>query len=138
MNKSGLKALLGDLKDAKVGTRELSDKCLLAAGWERTKIVNWIKDGRDLYIWKPPDWENKFLDHGIQPDPSCNTQDALDWMVPEGWHLENMRTGITAFATLYFNDRKPLGPAGWPALAATLPLAICIARIKLELDKLDE
>lgn len=148
MNKSGLKTLLGDLKDMKVGTRELSDGCLKAMGWEQRRS----KVHSSVTFWRSKEQAEAGEPFGEchlpRPDPSCNTQDALDWMVPEGYHLQDMRTAdpteqgsIKCHARLMYhntNDEGRMVGSIPNACANTLPLAISATRIKLELDKLDE
>lgn len=75
-------SLIARLEAATEGSRELSNECLLAVGWEYR---------HDILL--PPDWLDKdknpsgniFINSPWPPDPSQNVQDAITWMVPEGW-----------------------------------------------------
>ena len=128
-----LQILLEDLQNAKEGSRELSDRCLLAVGYAEEDL--WINtDG-------PKDPVNP-------PNPSCNAQDALDCMVPEGWHLDDMCTYDpdvrTPFgqprATLFPNMNNYQGKRSdlFEASAPTLSLAICSARIQQLIGECDD
>ena len=64
--------LIVRLESAKVGTRELSDEALLAVGFERAGTL-WVGPGHRTFM----------VD--AQPDPTRSVDDALKWMVPEGW-----------------------------------------------------
>ena len=140
MNKPDLEALLEDLQNAKEGSRELSNRCLLAVGWTMKKLCS----GTAEYWFRWIDPEDTH--YKTNPDPSRNTQDALDCMVPEGWHLENMRTGNLNRAKCRACAHVDLVPnqnnnAGWAldyqlADAPTLCLAIVIARVRLRIQQL--
>lgn len=96
------------------GSRELSDECLLAVGW---------MPGNDAAKW----WFNPIdRQWNHPPDPSQNLQDALDWMVPEGWDWEMDWTtdsgGENVLATCRAGDPMLLldGEAATPPLAASI------------------
>ena len=63
------------------GSRELSDKCLLAVGWRHQ-----YSPGNAMWI-RPDGWVVRTGSGARPPDPSRNLQDTLDWMVPEGWSI---------------------------------------------------
>lgn len=65
--------LIERIEAAPEGNRELSDECLLAAGWTESEIMY-----ADLV--RP---DGKMINRANCPDPSQNMQDAIDWMVPE-------------------------------------------------------
>ena len=73
--------LIERLEAAETGSRELSDECLLAVGWQKEDVAHqrgiWLAPSSWIYGWN-------------RPDPSRNLQDALDWMVPEGaqWSID--------------------------------------------------
>ena len=69
--------LIERLQEASEGSRELSDECLLAVGWRFTA-------GGPKFWFDPND---NSIGYSARPSPSENLQDALDWMVPEGWEF---------------------------------------------------
>ena len=107
------------------GSRKLSDECLLAVGWPKDKVtpgnVRYVKD---------------------RPDSSQNLQDALDWMVPEEWHVDCLATPDLDChpENPAAQNRVLLRPdlnndAGWKcgmkeAFAATPALALCAASLR--------
>ena len=120
--------------EAGPGSRELSDECLLAVGW-RVSTVNGIT------TWYSP----RGLSHGIlrYPDTSQNLQDALDWLVPEGWHVSFLAAGDRDMGVNNTNryPRCSVSPnlnndEGWKRgiavceKAATPALALCAASLK--------
>ena len=78
-----MKSLIERLESAGEGSRELSDECLLARGFKRRK--GYHIDGRpmDGWLWDFPDGTRCYPNE--LPDPSQNVQDAINWLVPEGW-----------------------------------------------------
>lgn len=112
--------LIERLSAAKVDSRELSDEVLLALGWLHE--TGW---------WRPPapapEWE--IFHERDRPDPARSIDDAVRWVVPEGWSW-----------TIYGPDQlgvvKPHAMLGVPgvfeadASAATPALALCIAGLK--------
>lgn len=117
--------LIERLESAAEGNRALSDECLLAVG---VKLI------------KEPDDEYSYIARGLDddggpwepaPHVTGNVQDALDWMVPEGW------SGTVSFGAL---DERPEAelwngkfyPEGSELFssAATPALALCIASLK--------
>ena len=65
--------LIARLEAAPHGSRGLSDEALLAVGWTIGGLARWVA----------PDG-TKFTPV-MRPDPSRSVDDALKWMVPEGW-----------------------------------------------------
>ena len=106
--------LIERLEAGETGSRELSDECLLAVGWARSRDDGWG-------TWQAPDRKVYGFN---RPDPSQNLQDSLDWMVPEGlgrgcFALSRERSGRT-HATVWYNaefNRKTTKHGADPALA---------------------
>ena len=104
------------------GSRELSDECLLAVGWQRV--------GKAGVHWYDPDG---FRFYGTRPNPSQNLQDAVTWMVPEGWDWEmEWESGADG---MYWENGTARVKMGNPDLlidpeAASPALALCIAALK--------
>lgn len=67
--------LISRIEAATEGSRELSDECLLAVGWQKHYPGMLRPDGHVIPL------------HEL-PDPSQNLQDAVDWMLPEGSEYE--------------------------------------------------
>ena len=75
--------LIARLEAAPEGSRELSDEVLLAVGWEHidtgdVREEQWVSPGGMYFIVSP------------RPDPTRSIDDALKWMVPEGWSVANL------------------------------------------------
>ena len=118
--------LLSELEQATNGSRELSDKVLLAIGWQF-----------------PDDWEPKGLSHGnlvspngetishhLRPNPTENLQDALE-LVPEGWYPVLEPYINDADLVVYCADLfRPNWGEREPCRAHTPTLAFCIATLK--------
>ena len=142
MNKPDLTALIEDLQNAKEGSRELSDRCLRAVGYTQERRIASFNVDKYFDAWLSP--EGKYI--GNPPTPARSVDDALDCMVPEGWHLEEMHTTdpdralqphlCSANLTPDMNNFAD-GQGPKRADARTLALAVVTARIKLELDKCD-
>ena len=141
MTKADLTDLLERLTTATEGSRAMSEACLLAMGWEHRR-------SRKHYypaLWRSREQAEKAVPFAEcykngPPDPTRDTQAAIDHMVPAGWHIHNMgmpdidtkAPPITPWALLQ-PDLK--NDDGWVlgkqhVDAPTLPLAICIARVK--------
>ena len=113
--------LIKRLEEATEGSRDLSDECLLAVGWT---------PGNDATKW----WFNPITqewDH--PPSPSENVQDAIDWMVPEGWEFARLWSAANPKDRPWFGcdmrmdePYKIIKSLG----AATPALALCIAALK--------
>ncbi|MDJ0513107.1 MAG: hypothetical protein QNJ62_06655 [Methyloceanibacter sp.] len=69
--------LIEDLRAAPEGSRQLSDRVLLACGWTKDSLDDW---------WAP----NQKYGGPNRPDPTRNLQDAVDWVVPEGWRVDSL------------------------------------------------
>ena len=126
MNKPALIALLEDLQNAKEGSRGLSNDCLFAVGFT---ITDKYSKGKRLCDFVTPNG------HGIykrdtQPDPTRSVDDALDCMVPEGMNWNARGYGGRIYNFRFHSEGL------WEA--DTFPLVVCIARIKLELNKCDD
>lgn len=107
--------------EAGPGSRELSDRVLVAVGYRKTSCYGWTRpDGS----WP----ENPSL------DPSRNLQDAVD-VVPAfmGWDIE--KENESEFMAGVSNGQPELGPLcnGW-ASAPTPALALCIAILRSKGD----
>ncbi len=113
---TNLEQLLTDLKAAKEGSLELSDRVLLACGW---------KDGGSYFTdfdWETPDGQ-KFPRKNL-PNPTKSVDDCKRWVEPEADVSVNSLRGHTAFQAC-------LGPSfcNDPVEATTEPLARCAAAI---------
>jgi len=109
------------LAQATKGSRELSDRVLVAMGWQiRTDYAN---DEQPTY-W----WPDGIMYEGFHhPDPTRSVDHVLA-LVPEGWHLSHAWKNDEQAG---FNLTKQLGIHA-NALAATLPLAGCIAILEAQ------
>ena len=123
--RADLLALAAELEAAERGSRELSDRCLLAWGWERL-------EGHDL-LMSPPTWQppgcDEYLAEELRSSPT-ESLDACAAAMPEGW-----TRGILSWPG--YNDgelinkaratlRHALSSGGGPrvtSFAADLPLA---------------
>ena len=100
--------LIEKLEAATEGSRELSDECLLAVGFRRENFS--IGDGSKANPftvatgWRGPDGTLYTID---RPDPSQNVQDAIDWMVPEGWAGGGRLVGAPPFPMELVRLNKP-------------------------------
>jgi hypothetical protein len=138
--------LIKRLEKAREGSRELSDECLLAVGWrvERPKDCGMRDQTGDCYGCgsKPPGgdkcavprsnwiWINptRISLSGKRPHVTQNVQDAIDWMVPEGW-CGNVDFGVgEAQEAILWN---PTSNQETDAQFAPTPtLALCIASLR--------
>ncbi len=111
--------------EAGPGSRELSDECLLAVGWGKLPLTE--------YLWIDPSGKT----HDARPDPSQNVQDAIDWMVPEGWSGGGRIIGGPPYPIellrVVGEGRLEWGHAATPALA--LSAASLRARVARPGDK---
>lgn len=77
--------LIAELKSAKEGNRDLSDKVLLACGWETGKQLSSTGAEEPFDVWVPLDKTARHIRDGDQPDPTRDLYATLAWVVPEGW-----------------------------------------------------
>lgn len=110
--------LLEKLQSATEGTRELSDECLLAWGWERKIQAN-------VPYWKAPGLDFWTI---ACPHVTADLQDGVD-AVPEGWvwsvSIDYELPGMARLhCTLPAADASPISIA---TRAATPAIALCIA-----------
>lgn len=122
-------SLIARLEAAEKGSRELSDECLLAVGWTKTREK--LSFGGTHTVWRNPAGEVFYPSNSLKggqflPDPSQDLRDAVDWMVPDGWGIQVKRTpdgrGFAKLfdSTPYPNVRKTDAvEAANPALAAS-------------------
>ena len=117
--------LIRDLEDATEGSRELSDRVLLACGW--ANIVTATGD----VLWRlPPSEEWKFP----PPNPSQSLDDALA-LVPEGWWYSlRSPNDIVPYDKFEFSIQPPSQTAAFAVEAdgSTAPLAVCLAVLKAQ------
>lgn len=127
-----LPELIAELERAEEGSRELSDKVLLAAGWQRlTKGA--AKQPGDTG-WRMPDGAPLYSTHPHlfgAPDPTRSLDAALT-LVPEGWIWRCDGGSGSGFAVIGKPTAK--GNFGLPhkycAGAMTPALALCIASLR--------
>ena len=116
-------ALLDDLRAAKTGSRELSDRVLLARGWTLRPVESETQ-GLLPNVWHSPDGQR-----GDElPSPTESVDDALAG-VPVGWRYGlgwDEELGLSAYAYLTAPG-KLCGEVDGEGWAKTIPLAICIA-----------
>ena len=120
--------LVARLEKAKSGSRELSDECLLAIGWEIIYSPN-LGLRKGSTVWFP-------FSHAL-PSPTENAQDAIDWLVPEGWSYSHgapdwscTEEGESPSAPAWANVFKGRS-GGWNTTTGATPaLALCIAGLK--------
>ena len=116
--------LIKDLETAPSGSRELSDRVLLACGWRRQRPM----EGAVSWVWFRPDGEKH---NGKSPDPTRNLQDAVDWVVPEGveWRVQ-MALGTKSQPEIGFAIVGECGRTG-----STPALALCIAALRAKEER---
>ena len=127
--------LIARLEKAKSGSRALSDECLLAVGWVHDRRKTSSGKYTD-YGWIRPDGSKCYTKD--VPDPSQNAQDAIDWMLPEGWYIHSLRQDEDGFEAHIVDpksydgegmfDRE--GIAGWNNSIAAPALALSAAGLK--------
>lgn len=134
MLKADLIDLHDALQEAKEGSPELDETCLRAVGWEQ-KMVE-VTFGSDTLVW----FNNKAV--GVPdrylPKPSRNTQDALDWMVPDG--LEGMIALYDDGSAKVTVGKNLLSDYGFTATVPRKQLArgLCIAAIEQLIGECDD
>ena len=109
--------------------REASDLALLAKGWERRVYEKW-----GFVDWVSP--EGTVFAGMNRPNPAGNVDDAVRWMVPEGygwavnWDTEVGGSAPIARANLINlqTRKRPVYPIG----ACNPALALTIASLKVE------
>ena len=135
-----LETLIADLEKAQEGSRELSDRVLLANGWRvEDEMAVGYPDGK-LRIWYTPMTQFQ----GVCPSPSTSL-DAAFHLLPKGWRVHR----INGYHT---NDNRPWGwgvelrfenPEMGLAVGETqqyaggLPLALCAAICRARLMESD-
>ena len=117
--------------EAGPGSRELSDECLLAVGWNEP----YRDEGNTKVPFLTPKGHRwRVAVDGPLPDPSRNLHDAVTWMVPEGCFLDIK--GCENFQVHCDPDWKGYKPMGRriPFAKAPsrndLPRAVCIAGLR--------
>jgi len=110
--------LIGALEAATEGSRELSDRVLMACGWVR----------KSVFEFTPPDRGGRNYD--FCSDPTRNLQDAVD-LVPTGWRWA---VGVPwkkkPFASVQgCSDSGPPGACN----GNTAALALCISILSAKL-----
>ena len=121
-----LAKLISDLEAATEGSRDLSDRVLLACGWVFALGHPAIMS--ESY-WQAPEVNERILILGEQPSPTESIDDAVA-LVPEGKRLalesDPNADGVNchaAISQMFFGH------------ALTLPLALCIAVLKVRESK---
>ena len=108
------------LKDLEAGppSRELSDRVLLACGWRETEHGGWYPPGGSIAR------QNR-------PDPTRNLQDAVDWVVPEGWRWGRDQTGFVFVIQETWPETQD-GPITFGCGNEATPVtnALCIAALR--------
>ena len=129
--------LIAEIESVEGGSRELSDRVLLACGWRR--INPGPSECGDFPFWLTPKPESLDIDERKLPDPSRNLQDALDYVVPEGWRIcyFSMPDPTLSFKTYNAIQIAPFSKydEGWiigpcDGRAATPALALCAAALR--------
>jgi len=147
MNKTELMALLKDLQKAKEGSSELDGRCLMAVELPFGQLETVQIQGQSYkrIVWYDKNGNRLKRESQFAPRPSCDTQDALDCMVPEGWYVPNLST--TDPCNIEFREARAYLRANWSheqhrfifeGKGKTRPLAICIARLKQLIGECDE
>lgn len=117
--------LLDDLQQSPP-SRELSDRVLLACGWDEESDSGWWRkpDGKVFSVCEPRS----------RPDPTRNLQDAVDWVVPEGWTLQLFQRETGWFCRLKrrapYELVAPFENAKETKVVPTGALALCIAALR--------
>ena len=134
-----LKPLIAELEAAKGGSRELSDRVLLAVGWttsdsKDTRARFWRSpEGEDYDWWDDPHARSRGGPPLKRPSPTESLDDALT-LVPKncGWHVDYDGEACI------FRLEKGKGQAGWPIIGECdnskrhyePAHALCIAALK--------
>ena len=118
--------LIRDLEKAREGSRELSDRVLLACGF------SYIGDGPyPVGVWLHAKRGIKFRYHEL-PDPTRNLQDAVDWVVPEDMRVHQLQECDDGRWTAWICRKHGKGPQPPRSFGKfpTAALALCIASLK--------
>ena len=132
--KIDLKSLIAELEQAKEGSRELSDRVLLAVGWLGQSASSKVA-GILVPHWKSPDGRDVLVD--LRPCPTTSIDAALT-LVPEGFAIEDFMiwpghpASLTILGTHKDGDKywHNSSDGRWKGEAVTPPLALCIAALK--------
>ena len=132
--------LIRDLEESPP-SRELSDRVLLACGWKR--VHPWhdkmgFEQPEKLSASLPWRWRSSSGEEfqpGRQPDPTRNLQDAVDWVVPEGWSYEVRCSAYGEMAKAEVWDGRTCGVGGSVPFAGSVDrvdgcAALCIASLE--------
>ena len=118
--------LIQELERAKEGSRELSDKVLLACGWEREAGGT---TNNNVIFWRAPG-SHWIAAGGGLPSPTENLQDVLR-MLPSGWagEVTVSLANRPQKANLWNGKFAPCSKET-EGHGATPALALCIAALK--------
>lgn len=143
MSKATLLALADELERATEGSRELSDRCLLATGWTHEdsgdpRSSRWRDPGGVPYdYWDDPHARSR-SPIPPRPHPTCNAQDAITWMVPKGWvgNLEvGSRIALQGMRCALWNGEFAPNVVEIMSEAATPALALSAASLRATSDE---
>ena len=119
--------LISDLERATEGSRELSDRVLVALGWKHisTKSIHWWINAAGIEC-APPD----------RPNPTVNLQDAVE-MVPSIPGANSHGYDAAPDCVEAYVSRNSVPNGHWTCLgeAATPALSLCIALILAAQEK---
>ncbi len=113
-----MKDLIAELEAAPEGSRELSDKVLLAIGWIGQSAAS-QQAGILIPHWKSPDGRD--VPSGLRPSPTESLDAALT-LVPEGY-------GFAMYA-VSGGQYEATVQSGGSCIKPSLPLALCIASLR--------
>lgn len=126
--------LLNELQQATEGSRGLSDKVLLATGWNinygNGKIFDLSDSEKDNGCWSPPGAVTEWIYGFKRPSPTENLQDAMG-LVGDGLAIKLLwlpKAHYPGRAWVFDGSAIPSTEGqGKPYLGHTLPLALCTA-----------
>lgn len=119
--------LLAELRAAPAGTRELSNRVLVALGWDCGGLH------KCLLYWHNAPTGHSFED-GEQPDPSCSIDDIVALFPPTflpSFYPGQCDDGSLVYVGQAIQGDDPAAPDA-PAVAATPALALCVALLEAE------
>ena len=118
--------LIETLKSVEQGSRELSDRCLLALGWQQKTAPG--PDGREYTFWRKEDNQTWYAD---RPDPTQSVDNALS-LLPGRYVFKELigpwKATICGFVVHILQERGN-ERIEWSGIAKTPALAICVALI---------
>lgn len=119
-----IETLLEEILQAEEGSRNLSDRYLLALGWQG---IEPNRSGIIAAHWTNPSGQD--IPQGLRPDPTRNLQDAIDSLL-KGWTW-GLASAVRSSPAVSSVGNQDAGKESIQvASAATPQLAMCAANLK--------